>query len=123
MLRRLEQHCGLDLRSSFLRIEYCQDGAGFWLEPHTDIGAKLIYLSPEPGAEAWGTDLLDDARNLVATVPAAFNSAFVFVPGDDSWHGFRKRPITAIRRSVIVNYVKPEWRSRHELVDPRHPVA
>jgi hypothetical protein len=127
VLRRLEQLCELDLKTSYLRIEYCQDGAGFWLEPHTDIGAKLftmqVYLSPDPGAEAWGTDLLDDAGNLVASVPATFNSALVFVPGADSWHGFRKRPMTGIRRSIIVNYVKPEWRSRHELVDPRHPVG
>ena len=127
VVRRLEQLCGLDLRGSFLRIEYCQDGEGFWLEPHTDIGAKLftmqVYLSPEPGADLWGTDLLDSDWNLVTTVPAAFNSALVFVPAADSWHGFHKRPIRGIRRSVIVNYVKGEWRSRHELVDPRHPVG
>jgi hypothetical protein len=25
-----------------------------------------------------------------------------------------------VRRSLIVNYVKPEWRSRHELAYPDH---
>jgi hypothetical protein len=127
VIRRIEELCGLELRGSFLRIEYCQDGEGFWLEPHTDIGAKLftmqVYLSPEPEALAWGTDLLDGKGNLVESVPAAFNSALVFVPAADSWHAFRRRPIRGIRRSIIVNYVKPEWRSRHELVDPRRPVG
>ncbi len=127
VLRGLERLCAIELAGSFLRIEYCQDGAGFWLAPHTDIGAKLltiqVYLSQGPDAEAWGTDLLDRALTLATTVPAVFNSALVFVPGDDSWHGFRERPIRGIRRSIIVNYVKPEWRSRHELVDPRHPVG
>jgi hypothetical protein len=127
VVRRLERLCGLDLGGSFLRIEYCQDGDGFWLEPHTDIGAKLftmqVYLSAEPDALAWGTDLLDAEWNLVTTVPAAFNSALVFVPAADSWHAFRKRPIRGIRRSIIINYVKGEWRSRHELVDPRRPVG
>jgi len=45
----LEDMTGTRLAGSFLRIEYCQDTNGFWLEPHTDIGAKLftllIYLS------------------------------------------------------------------------------
>jgi hypothetical protein len=124
--RRLEATCGVGLEGSFLRIEYCRDGEGFWLEPHTDIGAKLftmqVYLSRGPGTEAWGTDLLDRAMNIVTTVPAVFNSALVFVPGDDTWHGFHKRPIAGVRRSIIVNYVKDEWRSRHELADPVRPV-
>ncbi|MGH6943152.1 MAG: 2OG-Fe(II) oxygenase [Geminicoccaceae bacterium] len=122
----IERICGIDLGGSFLRVEYCQDRGGFWLEPHTDIGAKLltlqVYLSRHPDALAWGTDLLDGARNLITTVPAVFNSALMFVPGSDTWHGFRQRPIHGVRRSVIVNYVKDEWRSRHELVDPRQPV-
>lgn len=41
----------------------------------------------------------------------------------DTWHGFGKRPIGGIRRSIIVNYVKDEWRSRHELAYPDRPVA
>lgn len=127
VLHRLEQLCALDLTGSFLRIEYCQDGAGFWLEPHTDIGAKLltmqVYLSQGPDAAGWGTDLLDQGWTLVTTVPAVFNSALLFVPADDTWHGFHKRPIEGVRRSIIINYVKPEWRSRHELVDPRRPAA
>jgi hypothetical protein len=118
--------CGIDLAGTFLRIEYCCDGDGFWLEPHTDIGAKritvLIYLSRGPEAEAWGTDVYGAGHALVESVPAEFNGGMVFVPAADTWHGFHQRPINGLRRSLMLNYVGPEWRSRHELCFPAQPV-
>jgi len=121
-VERLERLCDAKLRDGFLRVEYCLDGEGFWLEPHTDIGDKLfsmeIYLSSEPGSEAWGADILDSNLNLVAVAPYKRNAGFAFVPGGDTWHGFRRRPINGVRRSLVVNYVKPAWRSRHELAYP-----
>ena len=55
----------MPLDGSFLRIECCLDTDGFWLEPHTDIGAKLltllVYLSDHPEAGDWGTDIMDPA--------------------------------------------------------------
>lgn len=126
-VRSIERHCGIELEGSFLRIEYCLDTDGFWLEPHTDIGAKLftmlIYLSEEPGSEAWGTDLLDADLNIVATAPYRRNAGLIFIPGTDTWHGFQRREIAGVRRSLIVNYVKPEWRSRHELAFPDQPIG
>jgi hypothetical protein len=123
----LEDETGVRLAGSFLRIEYCQDTDGFWLEPHTDIGAKLftmlVYLSNAPEAEAWGTDLYDGERRLLGTAPGGFNRGLVFVPGGDTWHGVEKRRFAGVRRSVIVNYVKPEWRARHELAYPDEPIA
>jgi len=80
----------------------------------------LVYLSTEPGSEEWGTDILDANLNLVAVAPYKRNCGLIFVPGGDTWHGFRRRPIQGVRRSLIVNYVKPEWRSRHELAYPDH---
>ncbi len=119
---KLEKICDVDLRGGHLRIEYCLDTEGFWLEPHTDIGAKLftmlIYLSEDPGSEAWGTDILDRDLKIVATTPYRRNAGLIFIPGADTWHGFHKRPIQGVRRSLIVNYVKPEWRGRHELAFP-----
>jgi len=113
---------GAPLREGNLRIEYCLDSDGFWLEPHTDIGAKLftmlIYLSRDPGADEWGTDIYDSNLKLVKTGPYHRNCGLIFVPSEISWHGFRKRPIPGVRRSLIVNYVKPEWRARHELAFP-----
>ncbi len=62
-VERIERLCDVALHNSYLRVEYCLDTDGFWLEPHTDIGAKLftmqVYLSSEPGSEAWGADILD----------------------------------------------------------------
>lgn len=119
--------CGVDLADSFLRIEYCLDTTGFWLEPHTDIGAKrftmLIYLSLHQDAKNWGTDLLDSRGQLVGRASGAFNTGLVFVPGANTWHGFAPRLIAGVRRSLIVNYVGPEWRSRHELAYPGQAVA
>jgi hypothetical protein len=119
--------CDASLHDCFLRIEYCQDVAGFWLEPHTDIGAKrftmLIYLVDPPPGEAWGTDLLHPDGRLAARANGAANSAILFIPGADTWHGFAPRPITGVRRTLIINYVGPEWRARHELCFPGQPVA
>lgn len=122
----VERLCGIDLAGTYLRIEYCQDTDGFWLEPHTDIGAKrvtiLIYLSPDADSSDWGTDLYDSQLKLVDRAPYRFNAGITFVPAKDTWHGFEPRPISGIRRSLIINYVSPEWRSRHELAFPDQPV-
>jgi hypothetical protein len=127
VVSRLERLCEVSLRGSHLRIEYCLDTDGFWLEPHTDIGAKLftmlIYLSSDSGSEAWGTDILDRDFNLVLTSPYRRNLGLIFIPGADTWHGFHKRPILGVRRSLIVNYVKAEWRSRNELAFPDRPAG
>ncbi len=124
---RIESLCGASLAGSFLRIEYCQDQDGFWLEPHTDIGVKrftmLLYLSRGPGSEAWGTDVLESPDRLVATVSGRYNTALIFIPATNTWHGFHRRPIEGIRKSIIVNYVGPEWRSRHELAFPEAPIG
>ena len=123
----LECLTGVQLAGSYLRIEHCQDTDGFWLEPHTDIGAKLftllIYLSEGPGCETWGTDIYDAERNHLGATPYGFNKGLIFVPGENTWHGFERRPIGAVRKSIIVNYVKDEWRARQELAYPDRPVA
>ena len=58
----IEARCGANLGGTRLRIEYVQDVAGFWLEPHTDIGVKaftmFIYLDDSGEGRDWGTDLL-----------------------------------------------------------------
>lgn len=123
----IEETCGITLEGTNLRIEYCQDTAGFWLEPHTDIAEKaytmLIYLSDEPGSEAWGTDIYDSDLKYVGSAPYAFNRGLIFIPGQDTWHGFRRRPINGVRRSLIVNYVKSSWRARQELAFPNNPIG
>ena len=125
--RHIESICGISLSGLFLRIEYCLDTDGFWLEPHTDIGAKrftmLIYLSDDPGSEAWGTDICAPDGSLIATSPYRRNGGLIFIPAADTWHGFHRRPIVGVRRSLIVNYVGAEWRARHELAFPKEAVS
>ena len=86
VVRQIEALCDVALGGSFLRIEYCLDTDGFWLEPHTDIGAKLftmlIYLSDDPGSEGWGTDLLDGPDTLVTTMPYQRNFGCIFIPSE-----------------------------------------
>ena len=123
----IETTCNVDLGGNLLRIEYCQDRDGFWLEPHTDIGAKfftmLVYLSDPPSGEDWGTDIYASPGEFAGSAPGQRNTGLIFIPGENTWHGFRRRPITGVRRSLIVNYVTPNWLSRHELAFPDHPVA
>ncbi len=112
---------GRDVSKGLLRIEYCQDTDGFWLEPHVDISVKLftmlIYLSDDPALRDSGTDIYDDtpAHNIVTTVPYEKNTGLIFIPGKNTWHGFSKRPIRGLRKSLIVNYVTPEWNDKWEL--------
>lgn len=126
-LRRVERLCGISLAGSYLRIEYCIDHAEFWLEPHTDISAKLftmqIYLNDEEGADTLGTDLYDRDRAWVTRIPAGRGRGYILIPGPDTIHGFQKREFAGLRKSLIVNYVKDEWRARHELAFPDQPIA
>ena len=123
----IETRCGTTLTGTSLRIEFCQDRQGFWLEPHTDIGPKKftlqVYLNEGENADSWGTDLFTPDKQWRRSVPAAFNSGLIFVPGGNSWHGFRDRKIDGIRKSLIVNYVSDEWRNRHELAFPNQPIG
>jgi hypothetical protein len=118
---------GAMLLETFLRIEYGLDLDGFWLEPHTDLGVKLFTLLiglPEGPAQAGlGTDLYDADRAWALRLPFAWNAGVAFVPGATSWHGFERRPIVGVRRSIIVNYVTDVWRERKELAFPDEPVG
>ncbi|MCP1215428.1 2OG-Fe(II) oxygenase [Acetobacter orientalis] len=113
------QYCGAQLDDAALRLELCLDTDGFWLEPHTDIGAKkltlLISLSEDDHAGEWGTDLMTPEGASVARASGVFNSGVLFIPSDKTWHGFVRRPIGGTRRTLIVNYVDPSWRAVHEL--------
>jgi len=116
---------GARLAGCYLRIEYAIDISGFWLEPHTDLGVKtytMLYQLGRDGQEDLGTDVYGDKETWVERVPFGWNTAFVFVPSNDTWHGFEARKISAPRRSVIINYVTDEWRAREQLAFPNDPV-
>ncbi len=126
MLAAVEDRCGLDLTGLYLRIEYCMDSQGFWLEPHTDLGVKWltlqVYCARDPQASAWGTSIYDGERQWAGNMDASFNNALMFVPGKDTWHGFEAREIDGIRRSMIINFVTADWQNRQELAFPERPV-
>lgn len=121
IVAKLEAMTGAPISRGQLRVEYCQDVTGFWLEPHLDIAVKLftmlVYLSDDPALRDAGTDIFDATpeHHRVATVPYERGKGLIFIPGKDTWHGFVKRPIAGIRKSIIVNYVAPEWKSVAEL--------
>jgi hypothetical protein len=114
------------LDGTFLRIEDARDVDGFWLEPHTDLGVKkftcLIYLALNDDHAALGTDIYAGRDRHVGRSVFRHNAAMVFVPGADTWHGFEKRPIVGVRRSIIVNYVASDWRERGQLAFPDQPI-
>ena len=118
---------GAKLKGSYLRVEYAQDIDGFWLEPHTDLGVKtftmLLYISTHPQHEGLGTDIYDANKAPVGRSPFASNSAFIFVPSSTTYHGFERRPIEGVRKSIIINYVTDEWRAREQLAFPDRPIV
>lgn len=119
--------CGFRAEGSHLRIEYIQDTDGAWLEPHHDVPEKLcsmvVYLCTGPDAVDWGTDIYDENLQWVGRSSAAFNSAAIFIPGENTWHGFEKRKIVGIRRLLEINYVHPSWRDRNQLCFPDNPIT
>jgi hypothetical protein len=123
----IEKDFGINLKGSYVRVEYAQDIDGFWLEPHTDLGVKLftflLYVSTEPQHHELGTDIYDATKKHVGRSPFRSNSAMIFVPSDITYHGFEPRTIKGVRKSVIINYVTTDWRAREQLAYPESPVA
>jgi hypothetical protein len=127
MTTRIEKFFGAQLAGTYLRIEYALDADGFWLAPHSDLGVKLftmlLYISKDKRHKTLGTDIYDAEKNVVGRSDFEANAAFCFVPSDNTFHGFEKRLIAGVRKSIIVNYVTDEWRAREQLSFPETTVA
>ena len=123
----VEERFGTNLEGTYLRIEYAQDAGGFWLEPHSDLGVKnftmLLYLSKDEAHKDLGTDIYDAEKKHAGRSPFVPGSALVFVPADDTFHGFEPRTIEGVRKSLIINYVTDEWRAREQLAYPEEPIT
>jgi hypothetical protein len=123
----IEQKFGTDLDGTYLRIEYAQDTGGFWLEPHSDLGVKnftmLLYMSKDPLHKDLGTDIYDADKKHVGRSLFEPNGALVFIPANDTFHGFEPRTIDGVRKSIIINYVTDEWRAREQLAFPENPIS
>jgi len=121
VIKTIEEVTGTDLSDGQLRIEYCQDTEGFWLEPHTDISVKkftmLVYLSDDANLANAGTDILEGPpeHKYVGSAPYAKNKGVIFIPGENTWHGVGHHPVEGTRKSIIINYVTSDWREKWEL--------
>ncbi len=126
MARAIEAFFETDIDGTFLRIEYAQDMTGFWLEPHTDLGVKrltiLLYLPNGGGQDDLGTDIYAADKSWAKRAPFTANSAMAFVPGGETYHGFERREIRGVRKSLILNYVTTDWRDREQLCFPDETV-
>lgn len=124
---RIERDFDIDLTGTYLRIEYAQDTGNFWLEPHSDLGVKsftmLIYMSKDPSHAELGTDIYDAEKRHVGRSPFSPGGALIFVPANDTFHGFEPRNIEGVRKSIIVNYVTSEWRAREQLAFPDSAIS
>jgi hypothetical protein len=124
---KIAGHFHASLAGTYLRVEYGQDTDGFWLEPHTDLGVKsftmLLYLSRIPQHAQLGTDIYDATKRRVGRSPFASNTAMVFVPSNNTYHGFEPREIEGVRKSLIINFVTNEWRAREQLAFPDGPIG
>jgi len=127
IVEAIERGLDVDLAGTYVRLEYAQDTDGFWLEPHTDLGVKkftmLIYLNESDDQDDLGTDLYKDRETWAKRSPFVSNTALVFIPGDNTWHGLARRSIKGVRKSVIMNYVTDAWIAREQLAYPERPVG
>jgi hypothetical protein len=126
VVRAIAALCAAPLEGTRLRLECAVDRNGFWLAPHTDLGEKkftcLISLGNARQSDL-GTDIYGPRRRRCKRAPFRCNGALMFVPGAETWHGFEERPIEGLRRSLILNYVGPQWRARDQLTFPDQPVT
>ena len=105
-----------DLSNSYVRIEVICDRQGFWLKPHCDIKEKLIsgliFVNLFNESENLGTDLYDEKRNKVKTIPYKDNYGYFFTSGPNTWHGMEKKEIKKERRCLQINYVtfETDWK-------------
>jgi len=103
----------------------CQEKDG---RIHSDSAAKLVtallYFNESWEAEGGRLRLLcglNDLDDAIAEVVPAADTLVAFRRSGRSFHGHKS--FSGVRRSLIVNYVKPEWRSRHELAFPDRPIG
>jgi hypothetical protein len=82
----------------------------------------LLYMSKDERHRGLGTDIYDADKKHVGCSPFVPNTAMVFVPSNNTYHGFEPRKIEGVRKSVIINYVTNAWRAREQLAFPDLPL-
>ena len=108
---------GVDCSKGRLRVELCQDGPGFYLEPHIDIPEKIITLQVYlgEGNQDWGTKLYNSEKVIYSSVPFEHNTGWCMSCDSPLIHGVEKNKVDGVRKSVIINYVTDNWRDKEQL--------
>ncbi|MCH9644339.1 MAG: hypothetical protein K0U23_05755 [Gammaproteobacteria bacterium] len=106
-LQAVQQNFGVDASNLFLRVEYINDFDGFFLDPHMDIVEKkfTLFLYLNDGPDNLGTDFYDANKKLAKTSVFAPNRGYIFLPGENTWHGLERKTIPDRRCSLLINYV------------------
>lgn len=117
--KEIHQSIGVDLRGADIRAEVACDIDGFFQIPHLDTDDKritwLTYLGTVEENGDVGTDLFNSDKEYIKSAPWGFNNGLIFLPGNDTWHGFRKeKAISGYRKVLIINYVDG-WNDEYEL--------
>lgn len=151
--RAIASNSGARLDDTHLLVELSADTGVSELVPHRDIGTKrftgLFYISDDPALGHCGTDFytrrpdrlneIADHADRTGEAPRALfeektvrppygpGLGYYFIPSDVSWHGFDRREINGVRKTIIVNYIGvaangERYRNVQNLAFPDRPV-
>ena len=116
----LEKIVKTSLRHCSLRAALYFDQDEVWIQPHTDLDVKrvtLIVLLEHHAPDApVATELYDGNGCITTRAPSRNNTALLFKPDLNTFHGVRKRKLLGRRITLVINYVTESWRNKHELV-------
>jgi hypothetical protein len=113
-----ERNFGCDLSNTYLRPEVIDDRYPFFHAIHTDTPEKklsiIVNISKED-EQNLATDLYSDKDTHFKKLEWKENSALLFVPTDDRFHGFDRMKYKGIRRIMIINFVDSNvWRNKNQ---------
>jgi|TARA_R110001592_G_scaffold60329_2_gene183362 hypothetical protein len=109
---------GVDLTNALCRPEIIDDRHPFFHEVHTDEPNKkltIIVNIDKEDNQNLATDLYKDKETHAKKLDWQDNSAVLFVPTDEMWHGFAPMEYKGIRRIMIINFVDENvWRDKDQ---------
>lgn len=126
-INKFKELFNLNFENIKVRLELVRDTNNFYLYPHLDNKKKkilslLIFLNNNSQPLDSGTDIyevkneyknnpLDIVKsdfkffNTIDSIPFKNNTALIFSPTDNSWHGLNKNKLFDDRRVIMVNYI------------------
>ena len=109
---------GAELDNSLLRVELIDDRYPFFHDIHYDTPEKKITIIVNLNKEDeknLATDIYVDKDTHYKKLDWIDNSALLFIPTEDRYHGFNPIEYKGIRRIMIINFVdKNIWRDKEQ---------